>query len=262
VEGGLRTLVSSDYVVVVLNDYSLETLFKVFKYLSTFSEATDILVNLRTSVVVVLINDVRRYLTIPPLTFFIRYDDSYEVMSRLLSLSLDISVYKLSDHAWVECKRFPSNLVVLADKPILDVLSDLGLSVKVVNTLNDVLERGGAVLISCSECLEPTVLINSLFKLRMIADLRSLKGVDKVLVRGFLKTYFKDHILTYGIESEEFQGFISNHYILNKLLVYGRPLIYLNSNVLALELPNKSLIFTTDLIFSKGLLLRSLLYVF
>jgi len=259
--GGLRKLVSSDYIVVVLNDYSLETLFKVFKYLSSFKETTDILVNLRTSVVVVLINNVKRYVIIPPLTFFIRCENGYEVMSKLLSLNLDMSVYKLSDYAWVECKEFPNNLVVLADKPVLNVLIDLGLSVKVIDTLDEVLECGEAVLISCSECLEPTF-SNSLLKLRTIIDLRSFKGVDKVLVRGYLKTYFKDHILTYGIVSEEFQGFISNHYILNKLLVYGKPLIYLNSNVLALELPNRSLIFTTDLIVLKGLLLRSLLYIF
>lgn len=254
----MRGLISSDYVLVVLRDYSLDTLANMLRFLNRYRECMKALVSLRTSAITLTVNKVRRAVIIPPLSFFIGCRILDDVVHQLRGLNVD--VYEVVEDSWVECKEVPSKVFTLTDR-LPTVLQHVGLEVIKLEDVGGMPKNvRGCVLISCDECLGLDSFNDLMLKSRYVVDLRSVSGLDRVNVSGRLKYYLRDHVVVYGVGLEEFQGLIANVRGVGRVLTYGRPLVYVNSNYLVIEMPNNSLVFSGGLDVLDGLLLRALIY--
>ncbi|MEM1600781.1 MAG: hypothetical protein QXY36_00480 [Sulfolobales archaeon] len=251
-------LVSSDYVLVVLRDYSLDTLASMLRFLNQYRGYVRALVSLKTSAITLMVNKVRRAVIIPPLSFFISRKKLDDVVDQLNSLN--VTVYDVLEDSWVECKELSYRVFAITDRLPL-VLRHAGLEVVKLKDVREIpRDTRECVLISCDECLGLESFNDLMLKSRYVIDLRSISGLNRVNVSGHLKYYLRDHAVVYGVELKEFQGLIADVRGVRRVLTYGRPLVYVNSNYLVIEMPNNSLVFCGGLDVLDELLLRALIY--
>ncbi len=216
------------------------------------------LVNLRTSAVTVLLGRVRRTVIAPPLSFFISYEGRGELSDRLRDFG--VSIYEVADDSWVECKELPSTVSALTDDS-LATLQKLNVDVLKVGDVSEVVkDTCGCVLISCDRCLDLDMFNELMLKVRYVVDLRSVDQLSREGIRGRLRYYFRDHLLVYGVGFKDFQGLVVDVQGLRKILTYGKPLVYVDSKYLVLEMPNNSLVFTGGLDLLDEFLVRALIY--
>ncbi len=254
---GRTALVDDSYVLAIPRNYGLNTLIKLLRFASSSRGWLKVLVNLKTSVITLVVNNVRRTAVVPPLSLFISCGECDDVISRLENS--DITTYNVGDNSWVECKEIPSTVFVFADRSP-PILQQLNLDILKLNSVSEIRDVFGCILISCDDCLDVSDFDNLMSKVRYVMDLRSIRGLSKVKVGGSLKYYLKDHILLYGIGLKEFHGLIADVQGFKRVLTYGKPLIHVNSKYLVMEMPNNSIVFSGGLDLLDELLIRALIY--
>ncbi|MEM0453878.1 MAG: hypothetical protein QXO98_04410 [Sulfolobales archaeon] len=254
----LRTLVSDAYIVTVLRNYSFDSLVNAVRYLRKLKDSYEVLVNLKTSAITVVIRGVRRVIVVPPFSFFIKCsNECRDLIGDLIDLGA--YTYFVGEDSWIECKEFPTKVYALLDHP-LNLLSQLGIKTSYLSKISIDEGINGCVLVSCNACLDSTVINDLLLKVGYIIDLQSIKGLNKVDVSGYLRSNFKDHPLIYGAELSEFHGSIYDVSSLRGVLTYGRSLMHVNSKPLIVEMPNRSLLFSGGFDSLTYFLLRALIY--
>ncbi len=242
--------------VLIPRNYDLSTLIKLVGYAIKLSKSSGIhaYLSLSTSLATVLIKGVRRSLAIPPLSFIF---SSYDLdLSGLSDLALE---YVIADTSWIDCKEIPKSVKVLSDTE-LNVLYDLGLDVIKCLNADELIAGPSCGILSCSGCLSIEELDDVVLRHKLVADLTSVKGAEGRPTKGYLRALFRNHLITYNLPSIMFDGTLLSFNKLRKVSLLGKPLVFVDSRELLLELPSRSIVINCRLEGLPYLLLRSLLY--
>lgn len=248
--------VPEGFKVIVPLDYGLDTLVRIVGHVikSTKSLGVNAYLTLSTSVITVVLRGIKRSLAIPPLTIV----TSKEVETT--SLADVAATYELVEHAWIDCKEVPKEVHLLSDKD-LKILDEVGLNVIKCNDLEELLTKQCKCgVVSAEGYLNAEQFDSIVLRTNLVADLSSVKNLGSDVVRGELVMYFRNHVVTYGVRPTYFEGVMYHISNLRRLTMLGKPLAFVDSKALVLELPNRSIVFTTRLNLVDDYLLRAVLY--
>lgn len=252
--------ITSDFLVLIPKAWDEQTLINfftvMFSYMSKSDEAHTY-INLRATNIPVRLRGVKRLIAVPPLAAFIRRSD-WSCLSNLDHLSMS---YEVSEDVWVECKELPRSINVFGDGFLRELLSKLHLDVNVCEDVGVCGKSANCLVISCTGCMEGNEYEGVFLSLRHLIDMNSIKGLSISEVDGYMRFYQRDHPLLYGLNFSKFRGELIDVSKLRRLALISKPLVFINSNPLVLEIPYNSLAFLTSFKNLSSLILRAIIYV-
>ena len=219
---------------------------------------------LKPSVVSVNLRGVRRLVTIPPSAIIIDESiltstDDNEITD--LALKYGIKIFKLSEDSWVEVKNSltTNEICIMGHGKISELVQELDLKSSHDTCINEastclVIDEGANIHLE-----EYKRLLNY----KHVAILTGLRNIGLRDVEGIISSLWRHHPLLYDLNIWNVKVHIKVADVSNikEIKLLSKPLVFLDNNVLVMEVSyNNSVLFTSSLPF-KTLLIKALFYV-
>jgi len=219
---------------------------------------------LKPSVVSANLRGVKRLVAIPPSAIIIDESiltntDGKEITE--LALKYGIKTFKLSEDSWVEAKNSltTNEICIMGHGKISEVVRELNLKSSHDTCIDEastclVIDEGASIYLE-----EYKKLVNY----KHVAILTGLRNVRLRDVEGTISSLWRHHPLLYDLNIWNVKVYIKVADVSNmrEIMLLSKPLVFLDDNVLVMEVSyNNSVLFTSSLPF-KTLLIKALFYV-